>query len=156
MTVQEFPPANTSAFSSAFTGSNTVATRRETVLGSVWSLPSPVFMARGSKCSITRQVSSSNSGFQRQPVRAFLPLTFLPLALAPFLPRFSLRRWQGRPPLLELGSVLQSGPLHAGRVRLLLKIWRLPNARRVLRSRLCLPGGLLRLVRSRWQSGLRG
>src|SRR5882724_10757565 len=138
MTVPAFPPANTSAFSSAFTGSNTVATRRETVLGSVWSLPSPVFMARGSKCSITRQVSSSNSGFQRQPVRAFLPLAFLPLALAPFLPRFSLRRWQGRPPLLELGPVPQSGPL-------LLKIWRLPNARRVRRSRLSLPAGLLRL-----------
>ena len=49
---------------------------------------------------------------------------------------------------------MQSGPLHAGRVRLLLKIWRLPNARRVLRSRLCLPAGLLRLARSRRQPGL--
>jgi signal transduction histidine kinase len=46
----------------------TIATRRETVSGSAWSLPSPVFMARGSKCSITRRVSSSNCGFQRQPV----------------------------------------------------------------------------------------
>jgi len=68
MTGPEFPPANTNMFSSAFTGSNTVATRRETVSGSVWSLPSPVFMARGSRCLIIRPVSSSNFGFQRQPV----------------------------------------------------------------------------------------
>src|SRR5712691_4516700 len=153
MTVPEFPPANTSMFSNAFTGSNTVATRRETVSGSAWSPPSPVFMARGSKCSITRPVSSSNFGFQRRPVRAFLPLAFLPLALAPFLSRFSLRRWQGRPPLLQLGPVLQSGLAQAGGIRLL-KIWRLPNARRVRRSRSCLPAGLLRLARSRWQPGL--
>src|SRR6476646_5013471 len=68
MTDPEFPPRNTSMFSSAFTGSSTVATRRETVSGSVWSLPSPAFMAPGSKCSITRRVSSSSYGFQRQPV----------------------------------------------------------------------------------------
>jgi len=41
------PAANTSMSSSAFTGSNTVATTPETVSGSAWSLPSPVFMARG-------------------------------------------------------------------------------------------------------------
>jgi hypothetical protein len=83
----------------------------------------------------------------------------LPLALAPFLSRFSLWRWQGRPPLLELGSVLQAGPLQAGRTRLplqlwLLKVWRLLNARRVMRSRLPLPAGVLRLARARRQPGL--
>src|SRR6266852_3216694 len=71
----------------------------------------------------------------------------------PFLSRFSLRRWQGRSPLLQLGSVLQARPLHAGRTRLPLQIWRLLNARRVLRSRLSLPAGLLRLARSRWLPG---
>src|ERR1700694_2384275 len=67
MTDPEFPPTNTSMFSSDFTDSNTVAIRRETVSGSAWSLQSPVFMARVSKCLITRPVSSSNFGFQRQP-----------------------------------------------------------------------------------------
>ena len=49
---------------------------------------------------------------------------------------------------------MQSGPLQAGCVGLPLQIWRLPNARRVRRSRLSLPAGLLRLARSRWQPGL--
>ena len=40
----------------------------ETVWGSAWSLPSPIFTARGSKCLITRRVSSSGSGFPRQSV----------------------------------------------------------------------------------------
>ena len=74
--------------------------------------------------------------------------------LMPFLSRFSLWRWQGRPPLLQLGPVLQTGPLQVGRTRLPLKIWRLLNARRVRRSRLCLPAGLLRLARSRGLPGL--
>ena len=77
----------------------------------------------------------------------------------PFLPRFSLWRWQGRPQLLQCRPVLQYGPLQAGRIRLplqtwLLRIWRLLNARRVLRSRLSWHTGLLRLARSRWQPGL--
>ena len=57
------PADSTSMSSSAFTGSNTAATRRETVSGSAWSPPSPAFMARGSKCSITHQVSSSDFVF---------------------------------------------------------------------------------------------
>jgi len=68
MTGPEFPPASTSMFSSAFIASNTVATRRETVSDSAWSPRSLIFMARGSKCLITRQGSSSNFGFQHQPV----------------------------------------------------------------------------------------
>src|SRR6266851_9965870 len=68
MTGPESPPANTSMFSSAFIASNTVATRRETVSGSAWSPRSLIFMARESKCLITRQGSSSNFGFQHQPV----------------------------------------------------------------------------------------
>src|SRR6266850_7040436 len=66
-------------------------------------------------------------------------------ALAPFLSRFSLWRWHGRPPLLEHRSVLQSGPLQAGRIGLTLQTWLLqvlllPSARPVLR---------------RWQPGVR-
>ncbi len=45
---------------------DTAATRRETVSGSAWSPPSQGFMARGSKCSITRRVSGSHSGFRRR------------------------------------------------------------------------------------------
>src|SRR5712671_6503518 len=67
MTGPEFPPMNMSMFSSDFTDSNTVATRRETVSDSAWLLPLPVFMVRGSKCMITRQVSSSLFGFQGRP-----------------------------------------------------------------------------------------
>src|SRR5207245_11374262 len=44
--------------------------RRATASGSVWSLPSPASMARGSKCSIIRRASSSGSGFQRRPASA--------------------------------------------------------------------------------------
>src|SRR5450631_380891 len=96
MTGPESPPTNTSMCSSAFTGSNKAATRPETVSGSAWSRPSPVFMARGSKCLITRQVSSSNSGFPRLPVSrgrigaGATPL--LPQALADLLLAFSLWR----------------------------------------------------------------
>ena len=72
-------PTNTSRYSSAFTGSNTAATRRETVWGSAWSLLSPIFTARGSKCLITRRVSSSNSGF---PLRFISREQVKPLATA--------------------------------------------------------------------------
>jgi signal transduction histidine kinase len=68
ITGPEFPLTNTSRFSSASTGSNTAVTRRETGWGSAWSLPSPIFTARGSKCLIIRRVSSSNSGFPRRSV----------------------------------------------------------------------------------------
>src|SRR5439155_5394249 len=68
MTGPEFLPASTSRFSSAFTGSNTAATRRGTVWGSAWSPPSPLSTARGPKSSITRRLSRSNSGFPRRSV----------------------------------------------------------------------------------------
>src|SRR5438477_14442 len=62
---REFPKASASMFSSAVTGSNTGAIRLETASASAWSLRWPVFTARGSKCSITRRVSSSGFGFRR-------------------------------------------------------------------------------------------
>src|SRR5438105_271912 len=65
MTGPEFPNASGSVFSSVFTGSNAAAIRQETASGSAWLLRWPVFMARGSKCSITRRVSSSGFGFRR-------------------------------------------------------------------------------------------
>ena len=47
MTDPGFPSTSMSMFSSAFTGSSRAATRRETVSGSAWSLPSPAFTAGG-------------------------------------------------------------------------------------------------------------
>src|SRR6202022_1576133 len=86
-------------------------------------------------------------GFQRQPVSRALFAS----ALAPFLPRFSLWRRQGRPPLLQRRSVLQSGPHHAGCDRRLLQARR----RGRLLLRLALQTWLLRKSRLRRTRPLR-